>query len=49
MVFIHWGAFLAGRGSSDYLGPGYLMDKNIVLVTFNYRLGPMGKKSLKKK
>lgn len=44
MVFIHWGGFLAGRGTSDYLGPEYLMDKDVILVTFNYRLGPMGKR-----
>lgn len=43
MVFIHWGGFLAGRGTSDYLGPEYFMDEDVVLVTFNYRLGVMGK------
>lgn len=42
MVFIHWGGFFAGRGTSDYIGPEYLMDKEVVLVTFNYRLGPLG-------
>lgn len=44
MVFIHWGGFIAGRGTSDFIGPEYIMDQNIVLVTFNYRLGPMGNK-----
>ncbi|KAJ8972498.1 hypothetical protein NQ317_012715 [Molorchus minor] len=39
MVFIHWGGFFTGFASSDYLGPEYLMEKNVVLVTFNYRLG----------
>ncbi|CAH0557021.1 unnamed protein product [Brassicogethes aeneus] len=42
MVFIHWGALITGRGSSDILGPEYLMDKDVILVTFNYRLGPFG-------
>lgn len=45
MVFIHWGGFFAGRGTSDYLGPEYLMEKDIILVTFNYRLGVFGKNS----
>jgi juvenile-hormone esterase len=42
MVFIHWGGFLAGRGTSDYFGPEYIMDKDVILVTFNYRLGVFG-------
>ncbi|KAJ8920753.1 hypothetical protein NQ315_004893, partial [Exocentrus adspersus] len=42
MVFIHWGGFFTGFASRDYLGPEYLMDKNVVLVTFNYRLGILG-------
>ncbi|XP_019876460.2 juvenile hormone esterase-like [Aethina tumida] len=42
MVFIHWGGFFAGYSSTDYLGPEYFMDQNVVLVTFNYRLGVMG-------
>ncbi|XP_018575847.1 esterase E4-like [Anoplophora glabripennis] len=42
MVFIHWGGFFAGRGTSDYLGPEYLLEKDVVLVTFNYRLGVLG-------
>lgn len=29
-------------GSSTYSGPKYLMDRDIVFVTFNYRLGPFG-------
>lgn len=42
MVFIHWGAFFAGRGTSGYLGPDYFMDTDVILVTFNYRLGVLG-------
>lgn len=42
MVCIHFGAFLAGTGNRDYLGPEYFMDKNVILVTFNYRLGVFG-------
>ncbi|XP_030753381.1 venom carboxylesterase-6-like [Sitophilus oryzae] len=42
LVYIHWGGFIAGSGNEDYFDPSYFMDKNIVLVTFNYRLGPFG-------
>ncbi|KAL3282793.1 hypothetical protein HHI36_005959 [Cryptolaemus montrouzieri] len=42
MVSIHWGGFFAGRGTSDYFGPEYLMDKDVIVVTFNYRLGVLG-------
>ncbi|RZC40159.1 juvenile hormone esterase [Asbolus verrucosus] len=42
MVFIHWGGFFAGRGSSDIIGPEYIMDKDVILVSFNYRLGVFG-------
>ena len=40
MVWIHGGSFLTG--SSNSFSPNYLMDKNIVLVTINYRLGILG-------
>lgn len=42
MVFIHWGGFFAGRGSSDIIGPEYFMDQDVILVSFNYRLGVFG-------
>lgn len=42
IVHIHAGGFYAG-GSPSYLGgPQYYMDQDIVLVTFNYRLGALG-------
>lgn len=44
MVFIHGGGFIAERGTTDYSGPEYLMDKDIIFVSFNYRLGPLCKK-----
>ena len=43
MVWIHGGGFLFGSGNDDFYGPEYLMRKDIVLVTFNYRLGVFGK------
>nr|QIK02095.1 juvenile hormone esterase [Holotrichia parallela] len=42
LVFIHYGAFIAGDSRSDIIGPEYLMDNDVVVVTFNYRLGVMG-------
>ncbi|XP_046639314.1 venom carboxylesterase-6-like isoform X1 [Daphnia pulicaria] len=44
MVWIHGGAFYmgSGNGENDRFGPGYILDRDVVLVTFNYRLGPLG-------
>ncbi|CAH1394617.1 unnamed protein product [Nezara viridula] len=40
LAFIHGGAFMIGK--SGYHGPSILLERDIVLVTFNYRLGPLG-------
>ncbi|XP_055953429.1 esterase E4-like isoform X1 [Argiope bruennichi] len=40
MIFIHGGNF--EEGSANIYGPEKLMDKGIILVTFNYRLGVFG-------
>ncbi|EFN71638.1 Esterase FE4 [Camponotus floridanus] len=40
LFWIHGGAFQFGSGSN--YGATYLMDSDIILVTINYRLGPMG-------
>lgn len=43
MVWIHGGALLNGAGSrSIYWGDRLVPEKEIVLVTINYRLGPFG-------
>ncbi|KAI9554675.1 hypothetical protein GHT06_019951 [Daphnia sinensis] len=44
MVWIHGGAFYmgSGNGETDMFGPDYLLDRDVVLVTLNYRLGPLG-------
>lgn len=43
IVFIHPGGFYSLSGQSkNFAGPQYFMDRNIVLVTFNYRLGSLG-------
>lgn len=39
MFYIHGGAFIIGSGRDDWIGPDYFMDKRIVLVVINYRLG----------
>jgi hypothetical protein len=45
MFWIHGGLFYAGTAQN--YPPNFIMDKDVVLVTFNYRLGVYGK-SLKK-
>ncbi|KAG6452860.1 venom carboxylesterase-6 [Manduca sexta] len=40
VVFIHGGAFMYGQG--DIYEPSHFMDRDVVVVTFNYRLGPLG-------
>lgn len=46
LVFIHGGGWNSGSGQTDLFGPDYFMQKDVVLVTMNYRLGPMGFLSL---
>ncbi|XP_069689993.1 juvenile hormone esterase-like isoform X2 [Periplaneta americana] len=42
MIFIHGGAYLEGSGKAYSYGPLYLMDKDVVMVAMNYRLGVFG-------
>ncbi|KAK9883515.1 hypothetical protein WA026_001691 [Henosepilachna vigintioctopunctata] len=42
IIAIHPGGFIGGTGRSNWSGPKYLMNQDIVLVTFNYRLGILG-------
>lgn len=42
MVWIHGGGFINGSGDNTFYGPDYLIRKDIVLVTINYRLGIFG-------
>lgn len=39
IIYIHSGAFQFGQGSQR---PHFLMDMDVVFVSFNYRLGPLG-------
>ncbi|CAH0715313.1 unnamed protein product, partial [Brenthis ino] len=40
LIFIHGGAFMYGSG--DLYDPSNFMDRDMVVVTLNYRLGPLG-------
>ncbi|CAG4972432.1 unnamed protein product [Colias eurytheme] len=42
VVYIHAGGFYSVSGRSDVAGPQHLLDKDLVLVTINYRLGSLG-------
>ncbi|XP_033229045.1 esterase E4-like [Belonocnema kinseyi] len=42
MVWIHGGAFNSGNSSSTGYGPDYLLDKDVIFVSLNYRLGILG-------
>ena len=37
MIWIHGGGFVTGAGDSKSYGPKFLLDKDVVLVTINYR------------
>lgn len=40
LAWVHGGGFFAGV-SHEY-GPEFLLERDVILVTFNYRLGPLG-------
>jgi para-nitrobenzyl esterase len=42
MVWIHGGAFMSGSGSDEIYDGTALSRKGVVVVTLNYRLGPLG-------
>ena len=46
MVWIHGGAYRGGSGTPQSFGPEYFMGHGVVVVTINYRLGPLGFLSL---
>jgi carboxylesterase type B len=43
MVFIYGGGYTSGDNAIANYGPHYFLDKDIVLVTVNYRLSVLGK------
>ncbi|CAH1163421.1 unnamed protein product [Phaedon cochleariae] len=42
MLWIHGGGFTSGSSRSEIYDPSFLMTEDIVLVTLNYRIGPLG-------
>ena len=42
LVWIHGGGFQVGTGTTDFYGPDLLVDKDVVIVSINYRLGVLG-------
>ncbi|XP_050074230.1 esterase B1-like [Anopheles maculipalpis] len=42
MVFLHGGGFACGSGSSLFYNPEYFLQRGVLVVTVNYRLGPFG-------
>jgi len=42
MVFFYGGGYTSGDNKAGQYGPHYFLDKEIVLVTINYRLGVLG-------
>ncbi|XP_052744615.1 carboxylic ester hydrolase [Bicyclus anynana] len=42
IFYIHAGGYYSVSGRSDVAGPHYLLDRDIVLVTINYRLSSLG-------
>ncbi|KAJ0183834.1 hypothetical protein K1T71_000257 [Dendrolimus kikuchii] len=42
MVFIHGGGWMCGDSTTEMYGPEFLLDRDVILVTINYRLGPLG-------
>ncbi|XP_011630104.1 esterase E4-like [Pogonomyrmex barbatus] len=42
MVWIHGGGFFMGDGNPSIYGPDFIIRKDVVLVTLNYRLGVLG-------
>ncbi|KAB0797807.1 hypothetical protein PPYR_08800 [Photinus pyralis] len=46
IVYIHGGGFMADSGDPRLYGPDILLDKDLVYVTMNYRIGALGFLSL---
>lgn len=42
MVWIYGGGFAMGTSSAEVYGPDYLIQRDIVLISINYRVGALG-------
>lgn len=49
MFYMHGGGYTMGNGNVQMVGPEYLLDNDVILVTGNYRLGAFGFFSLDNK
>lgn len=50
MVYFHGGGFIFGNGTDDSIhGPDFLIEKNVIIASLNYRLGILGFLSLDRK
>lgn len=43
MVWIYGGGFQFGEASRECYSPDYLLREDVVVISINYRLGPLGK------
>lgn len=46
VVWVHGGSFTFGSGGVEECDPEYWMCRDVVVVTFNYRLGVLGQYTL---
>ncbi|KAJ8971263.1 hypothetical protein NQ317_011622 [Molorchus minor] len=42
MIFIYGGGFNDGASAYNIYGPDYLLEQDLIVVSFNYRVGPFG-------
>lgn len=49
IFFIHGGGYSEGSGNDFFFGPDFLTEKDVIVVTINYRLGALGFMSLNSK
>ncbi|XP_012252139.2 venom carboxylesterase-6-like [Athalia rosae] len=42
LVWFHGGGWVTGAGHSDFYNAKFLLDHDVILVTLNFRLGPLG-------
>lgn len=43
MVWIYGGGFQFGEASRECYSPDYLLREDVVVISINYRLGPLGR------
>ncbi|XP_057318500.1 venom carboxylesterase-6-like [Microplitis mediator] len=42
MIWFHGGGWVTGAGHSEFYNPKFFLDHDVILVTVNFRLGPLG-------